>query len=123
MARARDVTHWNQLRDRSVMRVKRELFESSLRSAHSALELLGQTPDQAEQSAHRFRQYNLALIEQLFPHHKDRAKVIAVFKQCSAQLREQMARERKQLAQERVVGGQDGAVDAAAGGEVGKSQN
>ncbi|MDO9164734.1 MAG: glutathione-regulated potassium-efflux system protein KefC, partial [Rhodoferax sp.] len=35
VARARDVTHWNQLRDRGVMRVEREMFESSLRSARS----------------------------------------------------------------------------------------
>ena len=105
------------------MRVERELFESSLRSPHSILELLGQTPDQARQSAQRFRQHNLALFEQLYPHHKDRAKVIAVVKQGRAQLEEQMAREREQLAQERAVGGQDGAVDAAAGDEMGKSPN
>lgn len=35
---------------------------------------------------------NLALFEQLYPHHKDRAKVIAVAKQGRAQLEEQMAR-------------------------------
>ena len=41
VARARDVTHWNKLRDREVMLVEREMFESSLRSARSVLELLG----------------------------------------------------------------------------------
>lgn len=81
VARARNVTHWNQLRDRGVMRVERELFESSLRSARSVLELLGQLPHEARQTAMRFRQHNLALFEQLYPHHKDRAKVIAVVKQ------------------------------------------
>ena len=101
VARARDVIHWNQLRDRGVMRVERELFESSLKTASAVLELLGQTPDQARQSAERFRQHNLALFEQLYPHHQDRAKVIAVVKQGRAQLEEQMAKEREQLAQER----------------------
>ena len=101
VARARDVIHWNQLRDRGVMRVERELFESSLKTASAVLELLGQTPDQARQSAERFRQHNLALFEQLYPHHQDRAKVIAVVKQGRAQLEEQMAKERGQLAQER----------------------
>jgi glutathione-regulated potassium-efflux system ancillary protein KefC len=96
VARARDVTHWNALRDRGVMRVERELFESSLRSARGVLELLGQTPEDARQSALRFRQHNLALFETLYPHHKDRAKVIAVAKQGRAQLEAQMAQERQQ---------------------------
>ena len=112
VARARDVTHWNQLRDRGVMRVERELFESSLRSARSVLELLGHPPHEARQSAMRFRQHNLALFEQLYPHHKDRAKVIAVAKQGRAQLEEQMAQEREQLTQKRPAGWHDEAVDA-----------
>jgi glutathione-regulated potassium-efflux system ancillary protein KefC len=41
VARARDVTHWHRLRDHQVTRVQRELFESSLCSARSVLELLG----------------------------------------------------------------------------------
>lgn len=101
VARARDVTHWNQLRDRGVTQVERELFESSLRSARSVLELLGHPPHEARQSAMRFRQHNLALFEQLYPHYKDRAKVIAVAKQSRAQLEEQMAQEREQLSRKR----------------------
>jgi len=96
VARARDVTHWNKLRDRGVMRVQRELFESSLRSARSVLELLGQTEDEARETAQRFRTHNLALFEQLHPHYKDQAKLIAVVKQGRRQLEEQMAQERAQ---------------------------
>ena len=92
------MTHWNALRDRGVMRVERELFESSLRSARGVLELLGHAPEDAKQSALRFRQHNLALFETLHPHHKDRAKVIAVAKQGRAQLEAQMAQERQQQA-------------------------
>jgi len=94
VARARDVTHWNQLRDRGVMRVQRELFESSLLSACSVLELMGHTPDVAQQTTQRFRQHNLELFEQLHPHYKDSAKLISVVKQGRQQLEEQMARER-----------------------------
>ena len=118
VARARDVTHWNQLRDRGVMRVERELFESSLRSARSVLELLGHPPYEARQSAMRFRQHNLALFEQLYPHHKDRTKVIAVVKQGRAQLEEQMAREREQLAQKRPSVWHDEGVDSATSGKA-----
>jgi len=94
VARARDVTHWNQLRDRAVMLVQRELFESSLLSARSVLELLGQAPDAAQTTIQRFRQHNLELFEQLHPHYKDSAKMISVVKQGRRQLEEQMARER-----------------------------
>ena len=95
VARARDVTHWNALRSKGVMRVEREVFESSLRSARSVLELLGQSTHAARQNAMRFRLHNLALFEQLHPHHKDLAKVIAVVKQGRLQLEEQMAKERE----------------------------
>ena len=94
VARARDVTHWNALRDRGVLHVERELFESSLRSARTVLELLGHTPHEARQHAMRFRQHNIELFEQMYVHHKDRAKLIAVARQGRQQLEEQMARER-----------------------------
>ena len=96
VARARDVTHWNQLRERKVMLVQRELFESSLYSARSVLELLGHSAQEALETANRFRTHNLELFEQLHPHYKDRAKLIAVVKQGRRQLEEQMAQERAQ---------------------------
>ncbi|MBC7681690.1 MAG: glutathione-regulated potassium-efflux system protein KefC [Ferruginibacter sp.] len=104
VARARDVPHWNALRDRGVMRVERELFESSLRSARSVLEILGYPPHEARQQAMRFRQHNIALFEQMYPHRKDRAKVIAVATEGRQQLEEQMAQERAQQAQRRPKG-------------------
>jgi glutathione-regulated potassium-efflux system ancillary protein KefC len=94
VARARDVTHWNELRDRGIMRVEREVFESSLRSARTVLEVLGFPPHEARANAMRFRRHNLELFERMYPHHKDRAKVIAVIKQGRRQLEEQMAQER-----------------------------
>ena len=96
VARARDVTHWNGLRERGVSRMHRELFESSLASAACVLELMGQTPEAAQVVVARFRAHNLALLEQMYPHHKDRARLIAVVKQGRQQLEEQMAREREQ---------------------------
>jgi glutathione-regulated potassium-efflux system ancillary protein KefC len=95
VARARDVTHWNKLRDRNIILVQRELFESSLRSAHSVLKLLGFDPDAADQSIQRFRKHNLELFEQMYPHYRDSAKLIAVAKQGRQQLEGQMAQERE----------------------------
>ena len=99
VARARDVNHWNALRDRGVMNVERELFESSLRSGRTVLELLGQSPHEARQAAMQFRRHNLALFEQMYPHRKDRSKMIAVATQGCLQLEEQMAQEREQREQ------------------------
>ncbi|WP_426145721.1 glutathione-regulated potassium-efflux system protein KefC [Polaromonas sp. DSR2-3-2] len=101
VARARDVPHWNALRDRGVMRVERELFDSSLRSARTVLELLGQPQVAAQQAAERFRQHNLALFEQMYPHRNNREKFIAVAKQGRMQLEAQMKQERELLAQQR----------------------
>jgi glutathione-regulated potassium-efflux system ancillary protein KefC len=98
VVRALDVTHWNELRDRGITQVERELFEASLRTSRAVLELLGTPPHEARQIAMRFRRHNLALFDQMYLHHKDRAKLIAVAKQGRQQLEEQMAREREQQA-------------------------
>ena len=111
VARARDVTHWNALRDRGVMCVERELFESSLRSARSVLELLGQPPHEARRGAMRFRQHNLELFEQMYPHRKDRSRLIAVAKRGRLQLEAQMAQERAQQEQRRPAGWQPESED------------
>jgi len=94
VARAHDVTHWNKLRDRGVIKVERELFESSLRSAGTVLELMGHDTEAASASTVRFRAHNLALFEKLHPHYRDRAQLIATIKEGRAQLEQQMAQER-----------------------------
>ncbi len=105
VARARDITHWNNLRDAGVTLVQRELFESSMHSARSVLELMGLPPDQAAEMTRRFREHNIALSDRMYPHHRDRAKMIAVAREGRSQLAEQMARER----QEAAAAGNDGA--------------
>lgn len=94
VARARDVTHWHELRDAGVGHVQRELFESSLNSARSVLELMGQSREDSHRITQRFRQHNLDLFEKMHPHYKDRTKLIAVVKQGRQQLEEQMAKEK-----------------------------
>ena len=96
VARARDVIHWNKLRDLGVTLVQRELFESSLQSAHTVLELMGQPPEEATAFLQRFRKHNIALADRMYPHHKDQAKYIAVAREGRNQLAEQMAKERQE---------------------------
>ena len=95
VVRARDATHWNKLRDRDVTLIQRELFESSLLSAGSVLELLGYAAPDANRIVQLFRTHNYELLEQMHPHYQDRAKVISTVKQGRAQLAEQMAKERE----------------------------
>jgi glutathione-regulated potassium-efflux system ancillary protein KefC len=95
VVRARDATHWNKLRDRDVTLIQREVFESSLKSAGSVLELLGYAAPDANRIVQLFRTHNFELLEQMHPHYTDRAKVISTVKQGRAQLAEQMARERE----------------------------
>jgi glutathione-regulated potassium-efflux system ancillary protein KefC len=95
VVRARDATHWNKLRDRDVTLIQRELFESSLLSAGSVLELLGYAAPDASRIVQLFRTHNYELLEQMHPHYQDRAKVISTVKQGRAQLAEQMAKERE----------------------------
>lgn len=108
VARARDVTHWNALRDRGVMRVERELFESSLRSGRTVLELLGEAPHEARRQSMRFRRHNLELFEKMYPLYRDRARMIAVAKEGRHQLEEQLARERAEREERRRRGEEDG---------------
>ena len=96
VARARDVTHWNKLRDAGVTLVQRELFESSLQSAHTVMELMGASPAEAAAATTRFRAHNIALADRMYPHHKDRAKFIAVAREGRSQFAEQMAKERQE---------------------------
>ncbi len=96
VARARDVTHWHSLRDLGVTHVERELFESSLRTARTVLELTGLPPQEADRLAERFRAHNIALSERMYEHHNDREAMIAVAKQGRRQLVEQLAKERQE---------------------------
>ena len=96
VARARDLTHWNELRDLGVTQVQRELFESSLVSARSVLQHLGVEKAEADTLLTRFRQHNIALADRMYPHHKDQARMIAVAREGRSQLAEQLAKEREE---------------------------
>jgi glutathione-regulated potassium-efflux system ancillary protein KefC len=96
VARARDVAHWNRLRALGVTLVERELFEASLRMGCTVLELLGHSADEAHELARRFRVHNIALVDKMYPHFKDRDKLLAVVRQGREQLEAQLAQERQE---------------------------
>lgn len=109
IARARNVGHLFQLRERGVKHVEREVFESSLRSARSVLETLGWPASEAREATMAFRRANLQLTDEMYPSYQDRNKMIATAKEGRRQFEEQMARERAtRRAQRQVTFGWDG---------------
>jgi len=96
VARAFDAPHWHKLRDLGVQMVERELFEASLLSAHSVLELLGYTPEAAEQTISHFREHNQAMLESMRPFHKDQSQLISAAKESRRQLEERFSEQRRQ---------------------------
>jgi len=91
VARARNVTHYYKLRDRGVTLIERETFESALQMGRDVLHALGFGAYRARAAAMKFRMHNIALLERLYPHYKDQARVMAISKQGRDELEEMFA--------------------------------
>ena len=98
VARARNVTHYIQLRQLGVTMIERETLDSALLSARTVLQILGMDALSAQASAERFRAHSIELIERLAPHFGDEAKLIALAKLGRQQFEEMWAREKADLA-------------------------
>lgn len=101
VARARNVSHYYQLRSLGIEAVERETLDSALMSGRSALEGLGLPRHRARTLALRFRQHNLELVERMRPHAGDETQLIALAKQGRQQLEAQFAAEREAARQHR----------------------
>jgi len=77
VARARDVTHWRELRQRGVLAIERETFESALRTGRRALETLGVRSYEARERADIFRRHNLTTLESVLEGWDDEAQRIS----------------------------------------------
>jgi glutathione-regulated potassium-efflux system ancillary protein KefC len=94
VARARNVTHYLELRARGVTRIERETFEASLRAGRAAMELLGDDPFEAKEDADQFRLHNVNMLEALLPHLSNEAGRMSVARAGQEQLEQQVARDR-----------------------------
>ncbi len=101
VARARNVTHYHQLRRLGVTLIERETLDSALMSGRSVLEKLGWQPHAARNQALRFRRHSVEKVEQMAPHIGDQAKLIAAAKQGRSELEQLWAQERAALAERR----------------------
>jgi glutathione-regulated potassium-efflux system ancillary protein KefC len=119
VVRARNVRHYYRLRELGVRLIERETLDSALMSGRSVLELMGWQRHAARQQAMRFRAHTVEQLEQMAPHFRDEAKLIALSKEGRQQLERLWAQERAE-AQARTRGGWHGpAVDADTGAGAG----
>jgi glutathione-regulated potassium-efflux system ancillary protein KefC len=97
VARARNVSHWVELRSHGIQDVERETFESALRSGRRALEHLGVAPYEARERADLFRRQNVRTLEDMLPHFGDETRRLSAAKAGREQLERQFARDKAAL--------------------------
>jgi glutathione-regulated potassium-efflux system ancillary protein KefC len=93
LARARNVTHFYQLRNRGVTLLQREVFESALHLGAQVLEQMGFEAERAQQAAATFRAHNLKTLETVYPHYKDLDKVVSLTRKAQEELEEMFSQD------------------------------
>jgi glutathione-regulated potassium-efflux system ancillary protein KefC len=100
VSRARNVSHYFELRLRGVTVVERETFESALRMGREALEMLGTDRFRAKELADAFRRHNIASVDATLPFYQDEARRMSMAKQGREELEQQFARDRETFERE-----------------------
>ena len=90
IARARDALHAMELAEAQVHHVQREVFESSLRSARAALELLGHDAYHARQMADNFRRFSTDFLKNAQDSRDDENDMIQRVRQARDQFEKEM---------------------------------
>jgi glutathione-regulated potassium-efflux system ancillary protein KefC len=105
VARARNVRHYYRLRELGITCIERETLDSALMSGRSVLEAMGWQPHAARLQALRFRRHNVEQLEQMAPHFRNEAKLIAMVKEGRQQLEQLWAQERAEAERGTARGG------------------
>jgi glutathione-regulated potassium-efflux system ancillary protein KefC len=100
ISRARNVSHYLELRLRGVTVIERETFESALRAGRAALEALGIDRFRAREMADAFRRHNLATVESQMAIYQDETRYMAAAKAGREELEQQFARDRERFERE-----------------------
>ena len=103
VSRARNVSHYFELRLRGVEVVERETFESALRVGRTALEILGNDRFRAKELADAFRRHNVASVDATLPFYQDEARRMSMARQGREELERQFARDRERFEREHAV--------------------
>lgn len=96
--RARNVTHVYQLMDRQVHVIEREAFEGSLRLGRAVLEGLGRDAYEARAATMTFRRHNIAAIDRVYPHYRNRKKLISLAREGREELEQMFDHDRSNQA-------------------------
>ncbi|MDB4977293.1 MAG: Glutathione-regulated potassium-efflux system protein KefC [Myxococcaceae bacterium] len=97
IARARNVTHFLELRERGVEVIERETFEAALALGRRALQVLGRPPFEAQELSNRFKRHNIRTLELMSAHFNDEAERVSLAKAAREELEEQFERDREAL--------------------------
>ena len=100
IARARNVTHYVELRKRGIEMVERETFESALLAGRHALEVMGFDRFRARDMANIFRRHNINVTESMIPHFGDEERLVSASKAGRDELAEQFAKDQQQFERE-----------------------
>ena len=105
VSRARNVSHYYELKLRGVEVVERETFEAALRVGRSALEKLGVDRFRAKELADAFRRHNIASVIATQPFYRDEARRMSIARQGREELEKQFARDRERFERGHGAGG------------------
>jgi glutathione-regulated potassium-efflux system ancillary protein KefC len=100
LSRARNLSHYFELKLRGVEVAERETFEAALRMGRSALERLGFDRYRARELADAFRRHNIASVDATLPFYQDEARRLSMARQGREELEQQFARDREQFERE-----------------------
>jgi len=100
VSRARNVSHYFELRLRGVDVVERETFEAALKLGRSALTRLGFEPYRARELADAFRRHNIASVDATMSFYQDEARLMSYAKAGREELERQFARDRERFERE-----------------------
>lgn len=100
IARARNVSHYVELRSRGVEVIERETFEAALKAGRRALEALGIDRYRSREMADTFRRHNIATMEALVPHFHNESQLLTTAKAGRQELEEQFAKDRQKFEEE-----------------------
>lgn len=105
IARANDLEHLYQLKQRNIDFIERETFEASLVVGRRALQLLGIGPYEAKEKADMFRRINLSLIEESYAEYHDDEIRLSVVQRAKDMLEQGMAHDREIFERQRIKSG------------------
>ncbi len=100
LSRARNVSHYFELRLRGVTVAERETFESALRVGRAALEALGHDRYRARELADTFRRHNIASVDATLPFYQDEGRRMSIAKQGREELERQFKQDQERFERE-----------------------